>query len=114
MKKDIFIDNNIANKFTNPQDEEYIKLTTWLLHYNSNDISNKDNYAHLVVSKKLLGEYYRSNFNSFGGTSIPVIIDKLTRDGRLVQISNEDIKIFQSKFYTKFVLKKLKDRKSVV
>ena len=25
MKKDLFIDNNIAKNFSNPQDEEYIK-----------------------------------------------------------------------------------------
>ena len=59
MKKDIFIDNNVANKFTNPQDTEYKKLTQWLLNFNVDDIENKNNYAHLVVSKKLLAEYLR-------------------------------------------------------
>ena len=60
MKKDLFIDNNIAKNFSNPQDEEYIKLTKWLINFDSSDIENKDNYAHLVVSKKLLGEYNRT------------------------------------------------------
>lgn len=30
MKKDIFIDNNIASKFSNPLDPEYKKLIKWL------------------------------------------------------------------------------------
>lgn len=108
MKKDIFIDNNIASKFANPQDEEYIKLTKWLLEYNKADVENKDNYAHLIVSQKLLVEYTRSNQNATGGTSIPIIIDKLTRDGRLIKISNAEIKDFKDKNFTKTIEKKLK------
>jgi len=34
MKKDIFIDNNIAKNFTNPLDGEYKKLVQWLMRYN--------------------------------------------------------------------------------
>ena len=41
MKKDIFIDNNIASKFSNPQDKEYIKLTQWLLYFDGTDVENK-------------------------------------------------------------------------
>ena len=37
MKKDIFIDNNIASKFSNPQDPEYIKLTQWLMYFDSKE-----------------------------------------------------------------------------
>ena len=50
MKKDIFIDTNVASKFSNPQDKEYIKLTQWLILFDRDDAGNKDNYAHLVVS----------------------------------------------------------------
>ena len=103
MKKDIFIDNSIASKFSNPQDKEYIKLTKWLLDYNENDIENKDNYAHLVVSKKLIGEYYRSAMGASSDTSIPVIIDRLTRQGRLNCISNQDIRDFQTYYFTNAV-----------
>jgi hypothetical protein len=108
MKKDIFIDNNIASKFSNPQDKEYIKLTKWLLTYDFNDAENKNNYAHLVVSKKLLVEYIRSNQNSFGGTSIPSIVAELQKQGRLTFKSNEEIKDFKEKYFTKTVEKKLK------
>jgi len=108
MKKDIFIDNNVASKFSNPQDKEYIKLTQWLLKFDDKDIENKDNYAHLVVSNKLLNEYCRSAQNATSNTSIPIIINKLLQDGRLVKISNEEIKIFRTTHFTKTVERKLR------
>jgi hypothetical protein len=61
MKKDIFIDNNIAKNFTNPLDPEYVKLIKWLLAYDEVPEGSPDYInAHLAVSKKLLVEYYRS------------------------------------------------------
>lgn len=108
MKKDIFIDNNIASKFSNPQDKEYIKLTEWLMLYDQNDIANKNNYAHLVVSKKLLIEYSRSALNAKSDTSIPAIVDKLLREGRLIIVSNQQIRDFQNIYYSKAVLRKLR------
>jgi hypothetical protein len=108
MKKDIFIDNNIASKFSNPQDVEYRKLTQWLLKFDGTNIENKDNYAHLVVSKKLLVEYYRSAMNASSNTSIPVIIDRLTREDRLNNISNQDIKDFKTAHFTKTVQRQLR------
>ena len=79
MLKDIFIDNNIAKNFGNPLDIEYKKLQNWL-------VDNPN--AYLVVSNKLLAEYYRSVGQSYYKNSIPSIIDKLTREGRLIKISN--------------------------
>jgi len=108
MRKDIFVDNNVASKFSNPQDKEYIKLTEWLMFYDQNDTENKDNYAHLVVSKKLLVEYSRSALNSKSDTSIPSIVDKLLRENRLTIVSNQQIKDFQAVHYTKVVLRKLR------
>ena len=108
MKKDLFIDNNIASKFSNPQDIEYIKLTQWLLKFDDKDIENKDNYAYLVVSKKLLCEYYRSAMNAKSNTSIPLIIGKLQSQGRLNNISNQEIKDFQTVHFTKTVERKLR------
>ncbi len=105
MKKDLFIDNNIASKFTNPQDEEYKNLTRWLLNYN--DKENKDDYAHLVVSQKLLVEYLRSAVGASSSTCIPVIIDRLTREGRLIKIDNQQLKDFKKRFFTKAVQKRL-------
>lgn len=108
MKKDIFIDNNIASKFSNPQDPEYIKLTQWLMFFDSKDEENKDNYAHLVVSQKLLVEYFKSAKNATSTSSIPVIIDKLTREGRLVKFSNDEINDFKQTYFSKKVIKNFK------
>jgi hypothetical protein len=108
MKKDLFIDTNIAGKFSNPQDKEYTKLTQWLLYFDENDMANKDDYAHLAVSKKLLVEYYRSAISAKSNTSIPVIIDVLTRQGRLNSISNQQIKDFKTQYFTKTIDKKLR------
>ena len=111
MKKDLFIDNNIAKNFSNPQDEEYIKLTKWLINFDSSDNENKDNYAHLVVSNKLLKEYYRTSMNAVSDTAIPAIIDILTREGRLITISNQQIKDFKSTYYSKRVERNLRSNK---
>lgn len=108
MKKDLFIDNNIAKNFSNPQDKEYIKLTEWLLKLDSADIENKDNYAHLVVSQKLLVEYYRTSMGAVSDTAIPAIIDKLTREGRLITISKLQINDFKSTHYSKRVERNLR------
>ena len=99
MLKDIFIDNNIAKNFGNPQDPEYKKLQKWLM---DNETEPK---SYLVVSNKLLAEYYRSVGQSYYQNSIPSIIDKLTRDGRLIKISNEQIKEFKRQYFTNKVKK---------
>lgn len=105
MKKDIFIDNNIAKNFSNPMDEEYIKLIRWLKRYDPDDLSGN---AYLVVSNKLLSEYSRTVSYAAGGSNILVIIDTFTRQGRLVKIGNADIKEFKEKYFKKRVEKKLR------
>ena len=103
MKKDLFIDNNIACKFSNPQDKEYIKLTKWLLDFdpsNPEHVNNKDNYAHLVVSKKILVEYSRSAQGALSDTSMPMIIDQLQKDGRRTIIKSQETKDFKGEEIT--------------
>lgn len=102
--KDIFIDNNIASRFANPMDKEYKKLLEWLLFYNEN--APNDN-AFLAVSHKLIAEYNRSNFNANSPTSIPLIINILTQQGRLNHITNQAIKDFQKTYFTPKVKRKL-------
>ncbi len=104
MKKDIFIDNNVASKFSNPQDPEYIKLTKWLMFFDSKE-ENKDNFAHLVVSQKLLIEYFKSSKGATSSSSIPVIIDTLTREGRLIKFSVDEINTFKQVYFSKKVIK---------
>lgn len=108
MKKDLFIDNNIASRFSNPQDIEFIKLTKWLLTFDSTDELNKDNYAHLIVSQKLLVEYYRSSRGAISDTSIPIIIGILQSQGRLIIKTNQEIKDFKTMFYSKTIERKFR------
>ena len=107
MKKDIFIDNNIASRFKNPADPEYIKLRDWLIHYEEIKEGEEDKNAHLVVSHKLLGEYSRSNQNVKDGQNIIVIIARLQKQGRLIFVKNQDIKDFQQVHFTKKTEKRL-------
>ena len=48
MKKDIFIDNNIACRFANPMDPEMKKLIDWLMK----NVEGSDKNAIMVVSPK--------------------------------------------------------------
>ncbi|MBB6004029.1 hypothetical protein [Arcicella rosea] len=107
MKKDIFIDNNIASRFKNPADPAYIKLRDWLIKHTEIKEGEIDINAHLVVSQKLLNEYNRSNQNVKEGQNIIAIIGRLQKQGRLVFIKNQAIKDFQQVHFTKKVEKKL-------
>lgn len=108
MKRDIFIDNNIASKFSNPADPEYKELIRWLMDNHEIEKGKEDDRAYLVVSQKLMVEYIRSCRDASGKTSIPMIINQLTRDGRLERISNQQIKEFKNLYFTKSVEKKLR------
>lgn len=104
MKKDIFIDNNIASQyFSNPINEEYKKLIDWLF----TDNENEETDAYLVVSPYLLREYHESNRNANSRTNIIKIVEDLTKQERLNQFSKKDIEAFQQKHFSKKILKKL-------
>ncbi len=103
-KKDLFIDNNIAKNFSNPLDPEYKKLIRWLQKY---DPDHKADNAALVVSNKLMGEYIATTGNSKSLTNIVIIIDRLTREGRLNKISNSEIKEFKRLYFRKKVVRGL-------
>jgi hypothetical protein len=89
-------------------DPEYKKLVKWLQTYKP-VAKDKPDYtnAYLVLSKKLIREFNLSSRGAISATCIPVIIDQITREGRRVFISNEQIKVFQKKHFTKAVEKKL-------
>jgi hypothetical protein len=104
MRKDIFIDNNIAKNFSNPLDPEYKSLVNWL-QTNHKDEEQK---AYLVVSQKLITEYSRSSSHAHSATNMPTIINILLREGRLVKISNDKIRDFQHQYFTKAVKRRLR------
>jgi hypothetical protein len=107
MRKDIFIDNNIASRFGNPADEEYKKLVCWLA---KNGEVKEDN-AFLTVSQKLIGEYNRSNIHPKSLNAIPILVTKLQREGRLNFIDNQTIKDFKKEYFTKKVERNLLSNK---
>lgn len=104
VKKDIFIDNNIACRFSNPMDPEMKKLIAWIMEYEAESQNN----AILMMSDKLLREYGASCQGAYDATSIPTIIGKLTRERRLTKITNADIKGFQNIYFTKIVERNLR------
>ena len=84
--KDIFIDNNIALKLSPPLDEEYKELVAWLFEEGA-----------LVVSQKLLVEYNQGLIhlsNAKRNESVLGIIGRLTQEGRLNKINNQQISAF--------------------
>jgi hypothetical protein len=80
VAKDIFVDTNIAKNFSNPLSDEYKNFIAWLNETGS-----------LVISNKLLAEYGRSFAHSLSSTSMWVIINHLTRTGRLIKISSAQL-----------------------
>jgi hypothetical protein len=102
--KDIFVDNNIAVQFTNPMDDYFKEFIRWLIEFN-NDCEND---AYLVVSNKILSEYLRSCNGCFKENSIPMIIAKFTREGRLIKIANHDISEFKNQHYRKKIKNQLR------
>lgn len=107
LKRDIFIDNNIAKNFSNPIDPEYKQLIKWLRRFNPESKTD----ACLIVSNKLLIEYIATSGNSLSDNSIIAIIGELTKQGRLIKISNEQIKEFKQKYFTKKVERQLVSNK---
>lgn len=105
MPKDIFIDNTIAKNFSNPLDPEYKRLIAWLYAY---DPTLGEKNAHLVVSHKIIREYQRSAGSGHSATNIVVLINKLTQDGRLVWISNQQIRAFKQLYFKKRVVRRLR------
>lgn len=108
MKRDLFIDNNIACRFSNPMDPAMKDLVSWLF---SNNVEKPEHNAFLVVSNKLLNEYFDSCKYAQGNTAITIIIGTLTRQGRLNKFSNREIKDFKQKYFTKTIERKFQSNK---
>ena len=104
MKKDIFIDNNIASRyFSNPIDAEHSKLVDWLRTFNEDEETD----AYLLISPYLMREYHESNRNATSTTNIVQIISDLTKQERLVNFTKKEIEAFQNQHYSKKVMKRL-------
>jgi len=106
MKKDIFIDAQIANTFAgHPNlENEYLDLITWLTTNNANPNEN----AHLVVSKDLRQEYLGGNQHCNHKFSIANIYFQLQKENRLHLIKSEDMEAFENRYFTQVIWKNLK------
>lgn len=84
MPKDIFVDTTVAKTFCNPVDQHYKDFIKWLLREGC-----------LVVTNKILGEYVGASGASPSETNIVVIIAQLTRDGRLLKFTKQQLDEFR-------------------
>lgn len=109
--KDIFIDNNIAKNFATPLDPHYKELIKWINEFDS-ELVEKDpkkllDFAHLVVSQKLLVEYSKSSRDCSKPNAIPVIIARLQIQGRIQKKKKNEIEEFKNQFFSKKIEKNL-------
>jgi hypothetical protein len=109
--KDIFIDNNVAKNFATPLDKNYKELIAWINNYDQELVDNepdrKIEYAHLIVSQKLLIEYLKSSKDTSKPNAIPSIINRLTQQGRLIKKTKTEISNLTSQIFTKRVTNNL-------
>lgn len=85
MKPDLFIDSDISGHIAKPPDDHYKDLIRWL---------NQEGF--LVICRSLLNAYVDAVRGSPLMT-LPVIVDRLTRAGRLIRYRKQDLKEFQIK-----------------
>ncbi|HAY3563130.1 TPA: hypothetical protein JRW62_002132 [Elizabethkingia meningoseptica] len=109
--KDIFIDNNVAKNFATPVDPHYKNLIEWINEFDKELVEKhpdkKREFAHLVVSQKLLAEYLSSSRDCSKPSAIPAIVNRLTIEGRILKKTKKEIEDFQSKYFTKTISKSL-------
>lgn len=87
-------------------DQNYKDLVAWLMH--PTDKKNLNLNSALVLSKKILADYNRSCRDASGGTNIHIIVGYLVAEGRKTFISNRRIRNFQTKHFSKKILRNLK------
>lgn len=107
MKKDIFIDTNIACNFANPMDKNYKDLIAWLNDDHEIKSGQTDDRAYLVVSKKLLQEYCASFRGSSLVNAMPVLVARLQQSNRLVVVTNQQISDFKNAHFKKSIVNKM-------
>jgi hypothetical protein len=81
---DILVDNTVARNFCNPLDPHYKAFVQWLILRGV-----------LVVTRSLVKEYIATAGSSPANTSMPSIIDLLTRAGRLALFTNHQLAAFR-------------------
>lgn len=90
MPKDVFVDNNVSKNFCNPLDQHYKDFIKWLVEE-----------GYLVVTNKILTEYVSSTGASSSRTNIVAIIGQLTKHGRLIKFTTQQLRGFGIKKHVK-------------
>lgn len=83
MKPDLFIDSNVSGHFAKLVRADYQALAQWLYDEGC-----------LVVCQSLIGEYVTAIRGSSAPRTLVAITDRLQRDGRLRQVSKEELHAF--------------------
>ncbi|WP_412560843.1 hypothetical protein [Winogradskyella sp. MIT101101] len=113
--KDIFIDNNVAKNFATPLDPHYKDLIKWINTFDKELVEKEPDkildYAHLVVSQKLLVEYLKSSRDCSKPNAIPSIINRLQIQGRIQKKTKTEIEDFQKQYFSKKIEKGLLSNK---
>lgn len=113
--KDIFIDNNIAKNFATPLDPHYKELIKWINEFDEELVEKEPNrlldFAHLVVSQKLLVEYLKSSRDCSKPNAIPSIINRLQIQGRIQKKTKTEIEEFTKQYFSKKTVKNLLSNK---
>lgn len=73
-------------------DPEYKRLIRWLITFIPDEAGTDKNAAYLMVSNKLIAEYQKTSGPIVSKTNIVAIIQQMTREGRLIRVTNEEIK----------------------
>ena len=109
MKKDIFIDCQIACKFASTKDPHLKELIDWLL---KKDHENPADRAFLMLSPMLRKEYDGGNKNCFKEFSILTIIIKMQQDDRINFKKKEEIDEFKREYISKKQWDKLNSKEN--
>ena len=110
MRKDIFIDAQIANTFAGSNLCQHVKdLIDWLLTI---DPINHDNEAHLVSSQYIRAEYWGGNNHCLKEYSIVSIYTELQKRDRINFKGKEEIEKFKRENISKKKWGKLKSKEN--
>ena len=84
VKPDLFVDSNLSGHFAKPVKAEYHELIQWLMKEGC-----------LVVCQSLVREYVTAVRGADSDTMLPVIVNRLQRDGRLRRFSKHELQAFR-------------------
>lgn len=86
VQPDLFVDSNLSGHFARPVKPKYRQLIRWLMKEGC-----------LVVCRSLVREYVTAVRGAESQTTLPAIVNRLQRDGRLTHFSKNELQAFRIK-----------------